>query len=85
MKEGDPEFGSKVELKGINSFVTVKEVIEVEIKRQTEILESGGIVGQETRRYDEVNKCTLFMRNKVDAIDYKYYREPNIPEIKLTE
>ena len=85
MKEGDTEFGNKVELKGINSFATVKEVVEVEIKRQTEILESGGTIGQETRRYDEVNKCTHFMRDKVDAIDYKYYREPNIPEIKLTE
>jgi len=85
MKEGDTKFGNKVELKGINSFATVREVIEIEIKRQTEILEAGGVIGQETRRYDEINKCTHFMRDKVDAIDYKYYREPNIPEIKLTE
>jgi len=84
MKEGDTKFGNKVELKGINSFATVKDVIDIEIKRQTEILESGGSIGQETRRYDEINKCTHFMRDKVDAIDYKYYREPNIPEIKLT-
>jgi len=84
MKEGDTKFGNRVELKGINSFATVKDVIDIEIKRQTEILESGGSIGQETRRYDEINKCTHFMRDKVDAIDYKYYREPNIPEIKLT-
>lgn len=85
MREGDTKFGNRVEMKGINSFATVKEAIEVEIKRQTEILESGGIIGQETRRYDEINKCTHFMRSKGDADDYKYYREPNIPEIKLTD
>lgn len=84
-KEDDDELGTRVEMKNINSFTTVKEAIEVEIKRQTEILESGGVIQQETRRYDEVNKCTHYMRGKVDAIDYKYYREPNIPEIKLTE
>ena len=85
MKEGDTELGTRVEMKNINSFATVKEAIEVEIKRQTEILESGGVIEQETRRYDEINKCTHYMRGKVDAIDYKYYREPNIPEIKLSD
>jgi len=84
MKEGDTKLGTRVEMKNINSFTTVKEAIEVEINRQTEILESGGIIEQETRRYDEINKCTHFMRGKVDAIDYKYYREPNIPEIFLS-
>lgn len=84
MKEGDTELGTRVEMKNINSFTTVKEAIDVEIKRQTEILESGGVIEQETRRYDEINKCTHFMRGKVDAIDYKYYREPNIPEIRLS-
>ena len=72
-------------MKNINSFSSVNEAIEVEIKRQTEIPESGGVIEQETRRYDEVNKCTHFMRGKVDAIDYKYYREPNIPEIRLSD
>ena len=85
MKEGDTELGTRVEMKNINSFTTVKEAIEVEIKRQTEILESGGTIEQETRRYDEALKCTIYMRGKADAIDYKYYREPNIPEIKLSE
>ena len=85
MKEGDTTLGTRVEMKNINSFATVKEAIEVEIKRQTEILESGGVIEQETRRYDEINKCTHYMRGKVDAIDYKYYREPNIPEIKLSD
>ena len=84
-KEEDTELGTRVEMKNINSFSTVKEVIEVEIKRQTEILEAGGIIEQETRRYDEANKTTVFMRGKSDAIDYKYYIEPNIPPIKLRE
>lgn len=84
-KEEDDKLGTRVEMKNINSFTTVKEAIEAEIKRQMEILESGGVIEQETRRYDEINKCTKFMRGKVDAIDYKYYKEPNIPEIKLTD
>lgn len=84
MKEGDTKLGTRTEMKNINSFKTVNEAIDVEIKRQTEILENGGVIEQETRRYDEVNKCTHFLRGKADAIDYKYYREPNIPEIKLT-
>ena len=84
-KEEDSELGTRVEMKNINSFSTVKEVIEVEIKRQTEILEAGGVIEQETRRYDEANKTTVFMRGKSDAIDYKYYTEPNIPPIKLRE
>ena len=76
---------ARADMKNINSFTTVKEAIEVEIKRQTEILEAGGVIEQETRRYDEINKTTVFMRGKVDAIDYKYYTEPNIPPIKLRE
>lgn len=83
MKEGDTKLGTRVEMKNINSFTTVKEAIEVEIKRQTEILDNGGVIEQETRRYDEVNKTTIFMRGKVDAIDYKYYTEPNLPPIKF--
>ena len=84
-KEEDTNLGTRVEMKNINSFATVKEALEVEINRQTEILEAGGVIEQETRRYDEVNKTTVFMRGKVDAIDYKYYTEPNIPPIKLRE
>lgn len=84
-KENDDKLGTRVEMKNINSFSTVKEAIEVEIKRQMDILESGGVIEQETRRYDEVNKTTIFMRGKSDAVDYKYYTEPNIPPIKLRE
>ena len=84
-KEGDSKLGIRTEMKNINSFSTVKEVIETEIKRQTEILEAGGVIEQETRRYDEASKTTVSMRGKSDAIDYKYYIEPNIPPIRLRE
>ena len=84
MKEDDTELGTKVEMKNINSFNNVKEAIEYEIKRQTEVLESGGKVIQETRRYDDEDKKTYSMRQKVDAIDYKYFIEPNIPPVKVT-
>ena len=84
MKEDATELGTKVEMKNINSFNNVKEAIEYEIKRQTEVLESGGKVIQETRRYDDDDKKTYSMRQKVDAIDYKYFVEPNIPPVKVT-
>lgn len=84
MKENDAEFGTKVEMKNINAFNMVKNSIEYEIKRQTEILESGGEVIQETRRFSDEDGKTHSMREKIDAIDYKYFVEPNIPPVKLT-
>ena len=83
MKDTDTELGTKIEMKNINKFSSVKSSIEYEIKRQTEILETGGKVKQETRRYNEEDNKTYPMREKVDAIDYKYYIEPNLPSIKL--
>ena len=85
MREGDCELGTKTEMKGINSFKTVKECIISEIDRQTKVLDSGGTIVQETRRYDEALGVSVAMRDKVDAVDYKYYRESNIPEIKLRD
>ena len=78
------KLGNKVEMKNINSFYNVGRAIEYEIKRQTEILEKGGTVLQETRRFDDEEGITYMMRSKEDAIDYKYFPEPNIPPIKLT-
>ncbi len=83
MKEGDTKLGTKVEMKNINAFTSVRAAIEYEIKRQSEILDQGGTIKQETRRIDEDGK-TYSMREKVDAIDYKYFIEPNIPPVKLT-
>ena len=79
------KLGTKVEMKNINSFNNVRLAIEYEIKRQTEILQSGGIVLQETRRFDDEDMKTYPMRSKVDAVDYKYYIEPNIPPIKIDD
>lgn len=84
MEENASALGTKVEMKNINSFGNVKLAIEYEIKRQTEILESGGKIIQETRRFDSEDMKTYSMRSKVDAVDYKYFIEPNIPPIKLT-
>ena len=84
MKDTDTEFGTKVEMKNINAFYNVRNAIEYEIKRQTEVLQSGGKVIQETRRIAEDGK-TYSMREKVDAVDYKYFIEPNIPSTPVTE
>ena len=85
MKEEDTVLGTRAEIKNINSFNAVKEVIAYEMKRQEEVLSSGGKVVQETRRWVDDEKKTVSMREKVDAIDYRYYVEPNIPVVKLSE
>ena len=77
------ELGTRVEIKNINSFSGVKEAILCEVARQTEILNNGGIIEQETRRYDENTNKTYTMRSKEDAIDYRYFTDPNLPPIKI--
>ena len=79
--------GTKVEIKNVNSFANVSEAIEYEIKRQSELKAAGRYdeVVQETRRFDEETGTTIHMRNKVDAIDYKYFVEPNIPKYKINK
>lgn len=83
MGVNDDKLGTKVEMKNINAFSSVRAAIEYEVKRQAEILNSGGKITQETRRYDDEDGKTYAMREKVDAVDYKYYIEPNIPPVKL--
>ena len=83
MREGDTKLGTKVEMKNINSFSSVREAIICEVKRQTEILNRGEKVLQETRRFDEVKGETYSMRSKEDAIDYRYFTDPNLPPIKI--
>lgn len=85
MKDTDTELGTKVEMKNINSFNSVKLAIEYEIKRQTEILSKGEKIIQETRRFDEELGQTFSMREKVDAVDYKYFVEPNMPSVPLSK
>lgn len=84
MKDTDTELGTKVEMKNINAFNNVRVAIEYEIKRQSEILNRGEKVVQETRRIAEDGK-TYSMREKVDAVDYKYFIEPNIPSTPITD
>ena len=83
MEENAKELGTKVEMKNINSFSGVREAILCEVARQTEILNNGGKIVQETRRYDENTNMTYAMRSKEDAIDYRYFRDPNLPPIKI--
>lgn len=79
------ELGNKVEIKNINSFYNVGRAIDYEIERQTEILKNGGLVEQETRRLDDETGETFRMRSKVDAVDYKYFIEPNIAPTPVTD
>ena len=86
--ETDPNnWGTKVEIKNVNSIAGIKDCINYEIERQTELKEQGRYdeVEQETRRWDEDSMSTIHMRSKVDAIDYKYFVEPNIPKIKISK
>ena len=87
MEENASEFGTKVEIKGVNSFSSVKDAINYEIKRQSELKDMGRYdeVVQETRRWDEETATTIRMRSKADAIDYKYFVDPNIPKYKITD
>jgi len=86
LDESNPEnWGTRTEIKNVNSFGGVRDAINYEIERQTEVLENGGIVEQETRRWDEESGTTIRMRSKADAIDYKYFVEPNIPKFRITE
>lgn len=80
---GHPVYGTKVEIKNLNSVSNVEKAIQSEIERQSRIYMAGGQVEQETRRFDEATKQTVLMRKKTDAIDYKYFVEPNIVPIKL--
>lgn len=82
---GSKEFGTKVEIKNINSFKNIETAIDYEIERQSKLLLSGEKVIQETRRFDEATQKTVRMRIKTDAVDYKYFPEPNITPIKLSD
>ena len=85
MEEGSSELGTKVEVKNVNSFGNVFDTINYEIERQSKLKDEGRYdeVVQETRRFDEETGTTIRMRSKADAIDYKYFVEPNIPKYKI--
>ena len=82
----EENWGTKVEIKNVNSFGGVRDAINYEIQRQIELKEDGtyDAMEQQTRRWDEETMSTIYMRSKVDAIDYKYFVEPNIPKFKIS-
>ena len=82
---GTETFGTKVEIKNLNSIANVQRAIDVEMLRQERLLIAGIPVQQETRRYDELKKETILMRKKTDAVDYKYFTEPNLLPIDLSD
>jgi len=84
-KKGETKLGTRTETKNLNSFKAVVKAIEHETNRQIEVLENGGRVVQETRLWDEENAVTKPMRSKEEAMDYRYFPEPDLPAIIITE
>ncbi len=85
MEKGSKEFGTRTEMKNINSFKAIHNAIETEAQRQIELIEDGEKVVQETRRWDDSKGYSYAMRSKEDAQDYKYFPDPDIPPIQLTD
>ncbi len=80
---GQKELGTRAEIKNVNSFRFVEKAIEYEIYRQIGVLQGGGTVVQETRLYDSAKNITNSMRSKEDAMDYRYFSEPDLPPLRL--
>ena len=84
-KKGQKEFGTRTEMKNMNSFKSIVRAIDYEAERQIEVLEDGGKVDQETLRWDDVSGKTFPMRDKEDAQDYRYFPDPDLVAIKISE
>ena len=84
-KKGQTEYGTRTEMKNMNSFKSISRALDYEIDRQIEIIENGGKIEQETLRWDEVSGKTFSMRDKEDAQDYRYFPDPDLVAIKLSE
>ena len=85
MPKGSTKFGTRCEMKNVNSFSSAVRAIEFEIKRQAEILDNGGVVEQQTRRWDDAKGESFLLRSKEDAQDYRYFPEPDLGTIVLEE
>ncbi|MYN04579.1 Asp-tRNA(Asn)/Glu-tRNA(Gln) amidotransferase subunit GatB [Pseudoduganella sp. DS3] len=81
--KGQAEFGTRCEIKNLNSFRFIEEAVHVEVARQIELLEDGGKVVQATRLYDPDKKETRLMREKEDAQDYRYFPDPDLPPLTI--
>lgn len=84
-KKGDEKLGTRTEMKNMNSFRSIVRAIEYEVDRQIDVLEDGGKIDQETLRWDDVSGKTFSMRDKEDAQDYRYFPDPDLVAIQLSE
>jgi aspartyl-tRNA(Asn)/glutamyl-tRNA(Gln) amidotransferase subunit B len=83
--QGSRQLGTRCEIKNINSFRFLERAIDFEVRRQIELIESGGRVVQETRLYDSDRDETRSMRSKEDAHDYRYFPDPDLPQLVISE
>ncbi len=84
-KKGDAKLGTRTETKNLNSFKSVMKAIEYEVSRQIDIIESGNRIVQETRLWDEENGVTRPMRSKEEAMDYRYFPDPDLPKVIISK
>ena len=84
-KVGDTKLGTRTEMKNMNSFKSITRAIDYEVTRQIDVLEEGGKVEQETLRWDDVSGKTFSMRDKEDAQDYRYFPDPDLVAINLSD
>jgi aspartyl-tRNA(Asn)/glutamyl-tRNA(Gln) amidotransferase subunit B len=82
---GQKEYGTRCEIKNLNSFAFMEKAIEYEVRRQVALIEDGGKVVQETRLYDPQANETRPMRSKEDAMDYRYFPDPDLPPLAIDE